>query len=67
MDKEKTLRKLREEIEEVRKKFGVDFAEVVRCRECTYYGDRYFCPLHSWEGSTAPEKFCSFGKRSVNE
>ncbi len=30
MDKEKTLRKLREEIEEVRKKFGVEFAEVIR-------------------------------------
>ena len=33
MDKEKTLRKLREEIEEVRKKYGVEFAEVVRCKD----------------------------------
>lgn len=32
MDKEKTLRKLREEIEEVRKKYGVEFAEVVHGR-----------------------------------
>lgn len=28
MDKEKTLRKLKQEIEEVREKFGIEFAEV---------------------------------------
>jgi rRNA maturation endonuclease Nob1 len=32
MDKEKTLRKLKQEIEEVREKFGVEFAEVVHGR-----------------------------------
>lgn len=36
MDKEKTLRKLKQEIEEVREKFGVEFAEVVRCKDCEH-------------------------------
>ena len=37
MDKEKTLRKLKQEIEEVREKFGVEFAEVVRCKDCKHW------------------------------
>jgi hypothetical protein len=39
MDKEKTLRKLKQEIEEVRARYGVDPFEligVVRCEECRY-------------------------------
>lgn len=37
MDKEKTLRKLKQEIEEVRKKYGIEFAEIVRCKDCKHY------------------------------
>ena len=59
MDKEKTLRKLKQEIEEVREKFGIEFAEVKHghwerdeynggffCSECLEWEDRErdFCP-----------------------
>lgn len=44
MDKEKTLRKLKQEIEEVRKKFGVEFAEVKYGHwEKDEYNGGFFC------------------------
>lgn len=70
MDKEKTLRKLKQEIEEVQKKHGVDPLElvgVVRCRDCkykqgaTYRHGRCVCERNSrW---VSDDCFCEQGER----
>ena len=65
MDKEKTLRKLREEIEEVRKKYGVEFAEVVRCKDCKGIGKDHFC--YGWEAFVRDDDFCSYGEKRDND
>lgn len=72
MDKEKTLRKLKQEIEEVREKFGVEFAEVVRCKDCEHfrnYTDRHgavrmICMRDCHIPRVEPEHFCSYGERN---
>ena len=68
MDKEKTLRKLKQEIEEVREKFGVEFAEVVRCKDCKFYEIHKpkvleNCEWKGWLIPRMPSDFCSYGER----
>lgn len=74
MDKEKTLRKLKQEIEEVQKKHGVDPIElvgVVRCRDCKSSNiddrtGRMFCsnPLGGYGCvPTKEDGFCCYGER----
>lgn len=64
MDKEKTLRKLKQEIEEVREKFGVEFAEVVRCKDC-WKSDEGLC---SYKLKDVPGKdFCGDGERRTDD
>lgn len=76
MDKEKTLRKLREEIEEVRKKYGVEFAEVVRCKDCKHRSGLngrppfmfYSCTCsHGLVAAVRGNDFCSYGERRDSE
>ena len=73
MDKEKTLRKLRQELEDVKKKFGVEFAEVVRCGECKHWNEGALaCNLLPWVSSSEHENwyaedFCSYGERRYNK
>lgn len=42
---------------------AVDAVEVVRCKDCKYYGDEYFCPLRSLADYTDPDDYCSMGER----
>ena len=70
MDKEKTLRKLKQEIEEVREKFGVEFAEVVRCKDCVYRHLSgkppfmyYICTVAEGLNVCKDDSFCSYGER----
>ena len=62
MDKEKTLRKLREEIEEVREKFGIEFAEVKHGRWECLGCDEYRCSVCGeyvdYESSTCGYNYC---------
>lgn len=61
MDKEKTLRKLKQEIEEVREKFGVEFAEV-KHGEWEDFSSIWECDqCHKWfslEQGTADMNYC---------
>lgn len=41
----------------------VDAVEVVRCKDCKYYGDEYFCPLRSLADYTDTNDYCSMGER----
>lgn len=74
MDKEKTLRKLKQEIEEVREKFGIEFAEVVRCKDCKHGtlclnragADCVNCNLDDYS-TRLPHDFCSYGERRDND
>lgn len=71
MDKEKTLRKLKQEIAEVREKFGVEFAEVVRCKDCEFFGREISHGKHDCKQYEMPycmeNDFCSYGKRRTND
>lgn len=74
MDKEKTLRKLKQEIEEVREKFGVEFAEVVRCKDCVYRhltGKApfmfYTCTIAEGLNDCKENAFCSYGERRTDD
>ena len=66
MDKEKTMQKLKQEIEEVQKKCGVDFAEVVRCKNCKHHEERFgasFCKIWMMFNGAGDEGFCNYGVR----
>ena len=60
MNKEKTLRKLEQYLEEIKESFGVEFAEVVRCKDCWKSADG----LCSYQLKDVPGKdFCGDGER----
>ena len=68
MNKEKTLLKLKQEIEEVREKFGVEFAEVVRCKDCFWSRKQkeseyhIICELNDY-AEFPISGYCSYGER----
>ena len=69
MDKEKILRKLKQEIEEVQKKHGVDPLElvgVVRCRDCKHQGTTD-CALDTFGYDVIEDGFCSYGERREHD
>ena len=71
MNKEKTLRKLEQFLEEIKESFGIEFAKVVRCKDCKYHADatdrgNYLCN-RKMLGLVRPTDFCSFGERRDNK
>ena len=38
-----------------------DVVQIVRCRDCEYYGIRHWCNLN--ENDFNPDDFCSYGER----
>lgn len=63
MDKEKTLRKLKREIEEVREKFGIEFAEIVRCGNCKHQDDGMIMWCNKHERAVSFHDFCNCGEQ----
>ena len=45
----------------------IDAVEVVRCKDCKYYGDEHFCPLRSLADYTDPNDYCSMGERREDD
>ena len=46
---------------------AADVAPVVRCKDCLYYGDEYFCPLRSLADYTDPNDFGCMGERKGDD
>ena len=46
---------------------AADVVEVVRCRDCKYWGNDIECPLMSMADFTEDDEFCSCGERRKNE
>ena len=68
MNKEKTLRKLEQFLEEIKESFGIEFVEVVRCAKCKHYNERAFlCYKSGTFKVIEPDNYCSHGERRDGE
>lgn len=45
----------------------VDAVEVVRCKDCKWYGNIWTCPMATKYKCSLPNGFCSYGERRAEE
>lgn len=43
------------------------YIEVVRCKECNYYGDKEYCPALCLADYANPDDFCCWGERKSSD
>ena len=43
------------------------YIEVVRCKECNYYGDKEYCPALCLADYTRPDDFCCWGEQKSSD